>query len=145
MYVEKVTLGLDSYVIGSGLYPISKRETMILLAKSAASYLRTNDSKKTFFQFTEKNGKFVRGDLQIFTFDANGICFAYGDDYNLVWRNLLNVKDDNGKPYIQMFINTVKRGAGSATYTLNGVTKTVYLEPVEREGKLFVVGSGYYL
>ncbi|HSW73551.1 MAG TPA: cache domain-containing protein, partial [Candidatus Limnocylindria bacterium] len=145
-YVEMIDLGSERYVIGSQIYPISKRDTMILVAKGAADYLRNHDNEEAFREFVDPEGKFVRGDLEVFACDTNGICFAAGDEYNLIWNNLMNVKDDTGKPYVKMMINTIRqnRAPSTLTYTLHGATRVVYAEPVEKGGKTYVVSSGFY-
>lgn len=143
-YVEKVEMGLETYIIACGVYPISKRESAILLVKTAADYLRANPRTGAFHEFVLREGKFIRGDLSIFAFDFNGLCFAYGDDHNLIWRNLINIKDDDGKAFIRLFINTVKSGAGQVTFRLNQTKKVAYLEPVEKDGKSYVIGASYY-
>ncbi|MEX0848899.1 MAG: cache domain-containing protein [Candidatus Dependentiae bacterium] len=144
-YVEKIDLGTESYVIACGLYPISKRETTILLVKTASDYLRSNPRQQVFREFVLRNGKFIRGDLTIFAFDFSGLCFAYGDDYNLIWKNLINIKDEDGKAFVRLFVNTVKSGPGQVSFRLNNARKIGYVEPVEKDGKSYVVGSSYYL
>ncbi|GAG02983.1 unnamed protein product, partial [marine sediment metagenome] len=96
-YVEKIDIGTENLVITSGLYPVSKKETVEILAKSAADHLKSNTLEVAFHDFTALDGKFVRGDLQVFALDASGICYAYGDDYDLIWKNLMRVQDDNKK------------------------------------------------
>jgi signal transduction histidine kinase len=144
-YVIEVNLGVETYIIGSSVYPISKEETMLFMAKSGASYLNTHEPEEAFKEFVTKDGKFIRGDMSVFAIDAQGICYAWGDDYDIIWRNLMNLKDDHGKPYIQMFINTAKNGAETVTYTLNGKTHKVRLEPVNKNGVFYVVGSEFVL
>ncbi len=144
-YVEKINLGIDSFIIVSGLYPVSKKETMILMVKGAAGFFRTNSMIDALREFVKKNSSFVRGDLFTYVFDANGICYAYGDDYGLIWRNMMNATDDTGKQFIKLMINTAKSGPGSVSYIINDMRKVVYMEPVEKEGKFFIVGSGFYV
>jgi len=143
-YVEKVDLGTDRYVIACGLYPISKREGTILLVKSAADYLLAHPREKAFREFVDRDGKFLRGDLGIFVVDFNGLCFAYRDDYNLIWKKLMEVKDDDGKAFIRLFINTAKSGPGQVSFRLNDARKIAYIEPVRKDGKSYIVGSSYY-
>lgn len=143
-YFESVDIGLERYYIGSGLYPVSKKETMVLMVKGGVDYFNANESFAAFNEFTNEKSKFIRGDLSLFVFDNTGTCYAYGDDKNLVWRNLLNVMDDNGKPFIQALINNVKEGATFVTYKLNGANKIVYVESIEKNGKTYVIGSGFY-
>lgn len=145
VYVEKVDLGTESFVIGSGLYPISKREMAILLARSAAGYLRVHSEEEAFRAFTDPNGKFIRGDLYVFVIDFDGICMVWGDNHELVWRNIMGAKDDAGKPYVQIFINTVKQGSGQVTYKINGHDRIALLEMVEKDGTNFVVGTAYFV
>ncbi|HEB41585.1 MAG TPA: hypothetical protein ENI08_01025 [Candidatus Dependentiae bacterium] len=143
-YVEGIDLGIDRFVIGCGLFPVSKSETMTLLVKSATSNLKHHSQEEVFRAFVERDGPFVRGDLFVFAFDETGICYAYGDDFNLIWRNLLDRKDDNGKPFIKIMINTVKRGPSKVRYQLNGAPVVAYVEQVENDGKKFAIGSSFY-
>lgn len=144
-YVEKVSLGADSYIIVCGLYPISKRESTILLVKTAADFFNVNKREDAFRAFVNKKGKFVRGDLMISVFDSDGLCFTYGDNYDLIWKNLINVKDDDGKAFVRLLVNTAKNGSGQVSYRLNNVRKIAYVEPVEKDGKSYVVCSSYYM
>lgn len=144
-YVELVDIGIGKFVIGGGLYPITKSETMSLLVKSGTSYLKNGENKKVFQEFTKRDGAFVRGDLFLFCFDMSGICYAFGDDNNLIWRNLMNIKDDTGKPFIKIFINTVKHGPGRVSYTINNARKVAYVEEVKKGGKSYVVGSSFFV
>lgn len=141
VYVEKVTLGVGDFIITSGLFPISKRETMILLVKSGASYLKTNGLLLGLREFTNPSSKFARGDLSLFVIDSQGICFAWGSNYDLIWKNIYSWTDDTGKPFVQIFSKTVMRGAGAVEYQLNKVKKLAYVEPVELDGKQYIVGS----
>ena len=143
-YVEKIDLGIDQYVIGSAFFPSTKFETMTLIAKSGADYLDDHDASEAFRDFIQKDGAFIRGDLEIFVFDSAGICLVYGSDYDLIWRNLLNINDDDGKPFVKVIINSAKRGQGVVSYKLNGVMKTAYIIPVKKEGKDYIVGSSFY-
>ncbi len=145
IYVEKVELGTDNFVIGAGLYPISKREMAILLARSAAGYLRTHTEQEAFKAFTDVNGKFIRGDLYVFVVDFDGIAMVWGDNFELIWRNIMQAKDDAGKAYIQSFINTVKQGTAQVTYKMNGKDRIALLEMVEKDGKNYVVGTAYFV
>lgn len=146
IYVEEINLGLpeNRFIICCGVFPITKSETMNLLVKSAASYLRTNPDDKAFEDFTMKNGKFIRGDMDITVFDGTGLCYASGDDHDMIWQNMINAKDDDGKAYVKILINTVKSGAGKVTYKLNGVQKIAYVERVEKGEKVYVVVSSFY-
>ncbi len=143
-YYEAIDLGLERYYIGAGIYPVSKKETMVLMVKGGADYVNVNDAQVAFSEFTNEKGKFIRGDLSLFVFDMSGICYAYGSDKHLIWRNLMNVVDDQGKPFIQSIINSSKEGSTFVRYQLNGATKIAYIESVQKNGKTYVIGSSFY-
>ena len=145
VYFEKVDLGMASFVIASGLYPISKPETTSLLVQTAKSFIETHSRTEAFAEIVKRDGKFINGDLSVFVFDGAGLCYAYGDDHNLIWNNLLNVKDDNGLPFVQAFITSTMHGATKIRYKLNGRSKVAYLDTIVKDGKRYIVGSSFYL
>jgi cytochrome c len=145
VYFEKIELGIDQFIIASGLYPISKKETADLMLQTGKSYFENKQRKEALAEFVKKDGKFISGDLSLFVFDTAGICFSYGDDHDLIWRNLFNLKDDDGKPYVKLFINAITRGPDKVTYKMNGRTKIALLEPVEKGGKRYVIGTAYFV
>lgn len=145
VYFEKVDLGVNTFVISCGLYPISKQETTSLLVQTAKSFLETHERKEAFAAFVKKNGRFENGDLSIFVFDATGLCYAYGEDYNLIWSNLLNIKDDKGFKFVEAFITSTMRGATKIKYTLNKRTKIAHLDTLVKDNKRYIVGSSFYL
>lgn len=146
VYVEKIDLGTNAYIIACGLYPISKDETMRLLVKSAANKMEVDkDVNEAFEAFTSLKYPFIRGDLGVFVFDAQGLCYVYSQHYELIWRNLINQKDDDGRPFVQMMIEKSAQGAGTIDIKLNGAVASVYVEPVTLGNKKYVVGSMYYL
>ena len=143
-YVEKIDMGVDSYIIGAGMYPVAKPETMTLLVKSAVGYFQTHSEEEAFEKFTQHKTEFIRGDLSIFVLDLEGFCYAWGDDPELIWKNLLNWKDDEGKPFIKLMIEGVKQGAGPFVYTFNKRMRVNYIEQVEKGDKQYLIGSSFY-
>jgi len=146
IYVEKVELGgqTGTYIIGSGVYPISKNETMELLAKSGADYLASHDFTDAFAQFANTKGRFIRGDLNLFVFDTEGICYVYGNDNTLIWRKGIKWVDDNNLAFVQEIISKASSGPGIVEYKLNKVQKNAYVKSVQKENKTFIVGSSYF-
>jgi signal transduction histidine kinase len=144
VYVERVKIGLEEYVVGSGLYPFSKKEEAILLVKSAVSELRDNPDVQVFRDFANKKGSFIRGDLHIFVYDTRGLCFVDGDNFGNIWRNHIGLKDDEGKPFVKMYIDAAKRGAEEVTYRYGGLVKNAYVERLEKEGMTYILGVSYY-
>ncbi|MFC1841496.1 cache domain-containing protein [Candidatus Dependentiae bacterium] len=145
VYVEEIEVAGKKYVIGCGLFPISKAESMQLLVKGAAGTLRDLPKEEAFAEFVKKDGRFVKGDLEIFVFDFTGICYAYGFDFYQIWKDMMKTADEDGRPFVKMIINTAKDGSGVVVYKKNGRMKTSYVMSVEKNGKSYAVGSGFFI
>jgi signal transduction histidine kinase len=143
-YAQKIDLGISQFVITCNYYPVSKPETMMLLVQSGTSFLQANPREEAFAQFVKRDGRFRRGDLQLTVVDTEGLCYAYGDDVDLIWRNIFDIKDETGRPFIKMFINEVRQGPVVVKTKLNNAIKTNYVTSLDKDGKTYVISSGYY-
>lgn len=143
-YVVPVKIGLETYAITSSLFPISKQESMMLLVRSAAGELRSKKRTEALGDFSNRDGNFIRGDLSIFVYDQNGILLVYGDEFELIWRNVMNAEDDTGKKYVRLIIEAVRHGPAHVTYVINGAKRVVYAEQVSNGSETYIVGSGYF-
>lgn len=143
IYVEIIDMGVEKLIIGSGTYPSTKMETMTLLAKSATGLIKTaKEIKAVFAEFVKPEGsKFIRGDLSVFVFEKTGICFAYGDNHDLIWKNLSFMKDAEGRSIVSLFDEVVEKGPSKVLYTINNNKTIAYVESIERDGTTYIVGS----
>nr|WP_295787595.1 cache domain-containing protein [Rhodoferax sp.] len=117
------------------------------MVKKAVAYIKTNGPEKAYEEFT--NGKsFKDRDLYIIVYDLNGKNLAQGANPKLVGKDLIGLKDPDGKPLIQMFVDLAKaKGKGwvEGYKFLNPVSqkiegKAMYLERVGET----LVGCGIY-
>ena len=117
------------------------------MVKKAVAYIKANGPEKAYDEFT--NGKsFKSGDLYIIVYDLNGKNLAQGANPKLVGKDLIGLKDPDGKLLIKMFVDLAKdKGKGwTDTYKfLNPVSqkiesKSMYLERVGDT----LVGCGIY-
>lgn len=117
------------------------------MVKKAVAYIKANGPEKSYEEFT--NGKsFKDRDLYIIVYDLNGKNLAQGANPKLVGKDLIGLKDPDGKPLIKMFVDLAKdKGKGwvEGYKFLNPVTqkiegKAMYLERVGDT----LVGCGIY-
>jgi signal transduction histidine kinase len=117
------------------------------MVKKAVAYIKTNGAEKSYEEFT--NGKsFKDRDLYIIVYDLNGKCLAQGANAKLVGKDLIGLKDPDGKLIIKLFVDLAKeKGKGwvEGYKFMNPVTqkmegKAMYLERVGDT----LVGSGIY-
>lgn len=118
------------------------------MVKKAVSYMKEVGKEKAFAEFANPANKdFHDRDLYIFVYDMNGKNLAHGNNPKMVGKNLLEMKDSEGKYIIKSFIETANtKGKGWVDYKWpNPVTQSVesksgYIEKVDN----LIVGTGIY-
>jgi cytochrome c len=117
------------------------------MVKKAVAFLKANGSEKAFAEFSDTKGKFVDGDLYIFVYDLTGKCVAHGGNPKMVGKDLIDLKDPDGKAFVKERVEVAKeKGKGWQDYKWNNpVTKQIEQKKAyfEKSGD-FVVGCGAY-
>lgn len=144
VYVEKIDLGVGEFIIGSDMFPSSKPETMELLVKSATAYLTNHSMDQLLSRLVDRVDEFLRGDLFMYVFDLEGFCYAWGDSYKFIWQNLIEWKDDNGTAFVKSMIDSSSSGPEHLVMKMNKCQRVNYFEQVEKDGKKYLIGSGFY-
>ncbi|EHR69055.1 Cache domain protein [Burkholderiales bacterium JOSHI_001] len=117
------------------------------LVKKAVAMVKSAGPDKTFEEVT--NGKSLKDrDLYVFIYDLNGKCLAHGANPKLVGKDLIGMKDPDGKPLIKMLVDVAKDKGKGWTDTVkfrNPVTDQIQsrVNYIERVGDL-AVGSGVF-
>jgi signal transduction histidine kinase len=117
------------------------------LVKRAVDYMKANGKEKAFAEFNNPKGQFIDRDLYIFVLDASGKMLAHGTNPKLLDKNLMDLKDADGKLFIKEFIDVANtKGKGWIDYKWpNPVSKAI--EPkstyIEKVGDV-LVGCGIY-
>lgn len=120
----------------------------VAMVKKAAAEIKANGKEKAFAAFADPSNKeFHDRDLYIFVYDLNGVNLAHGNNPKMVGKNLMDMKDLEGKALIREMVDAAKsKGKGWVDYKWpNPVTKTMeskssYIEKVDD----MLVGSGIY-
>jgi signal transduction histidine kinase len=122
----------------------SEAEAMV---KRAVAQIKSAGAEKAYDEFT--NGKsFKDRDLYIVVYDLNGKNLAQGANPKLVGKELIGLKDPDGKPIIKLFVDMAKeKGKGWVEdyKFMNPVTKKMEVKAMylERVGDT-LVGCGIY-
>jgi cytochrome c len=117
------------------------------LVKKAVAFMKANGKDKAFAEFGNPKGQFVDRDLYIFVYDMSGKCVAHGQNPKQVGKDLSDLTDPDGKPFVKERIEIAKtKGSGWQDYKFSNPTtkkvepKRAYIEKYED----FIVGSGAY-
>ena len=117
------------------------------MVKKAVALIKSSGTEKAYDEIS--NGKtFKDRDLYVIVYDLNGKNLAHGANPKLIGKELIGLKDPDGKPLIKMFVDHAKeKGKGwvEGYKFLNPVTqkiegKAMYLERVGDT----LVGCGIY-
>lgn len=115
--------------------------------KKAAAYIKANGEKKAFAEFSYPSTTFVDRDLYIVVLDLSGTMMAHGVNPKLIGKNLMELKDTDGKYFVKEQMEVAKtKGSGWVDFKWpNPVSKAIEQKSlyVERVGDL-VVGCGIY-
>jgi len=148
--VAKVAFGLSALVFGCAGHAADKSTPAdaTAMVKKAAAYIRTNGSDKSFAEFTNPSGSFVKGDLYVMCYDMQGNNKCHGGNAKLVGKNLLEIRDINGVYIVKGLIDVAKgQGRGWVDYQWpNPLTKIVESKStyVERVSDNLLIGVGAY-
>ena len=78
------------------------------MVKKGIDYVKTQGKDKAYAEFSNIKGKFVDRDLYIAVYDVHGTLLAHGQNPQLVGKNLIWLKDADGKPFVKERVEIVK-------------------------------------
>jgi cytochrome c len=117
------------------------------MVEKAVKLIQAEGKDKAFAQINDPAGPFIDRDLYVFVLNMEGTTVAHGVNKALIGKSLINLKDADGRPFIQEMIEMGKAGkSGWVDYKwANPQTKKV--EPkssyMMKAGDV-VVGVGIY-
>jgi signal transduction histidine kinase len=119
------------------------------LVKKAVAYMKEVGKEKAIAEFNNPKGQFIYKDLYVWATAMDGTNLSHPYTPALIGKNMMNLKDADGKLFVQERIAIVKaKGKGSIEYRwVNQQTKKVekkeaYFESVP--GMALFVNCGYY-
>lgn len=119
----------------------------VAMVKKAIAFLKANGREKAFAAIGDPKGRFVDRDLYVTIYDLNGNCLAHGFNPKMVGKNMLGLKDPDGKAFIQVRSEMAKtRDQFWVDYKyINPATKQIGNKSMytEKAGDL-LVSSGVY-
>jgi cytochrome c len=73
----------------------------VAMVKKTIDFLKANGRDKTLAEISKPKGRFVDRDLYVTAYDLNGTCLAHGFNQKMVGKNMLDLKDPDGKAFIK--------------------------------------------
>jgi signal transduction histidine kinase len=97
------------------------------MVTAALAHIKKVGNDQAFKDFTSDKATWTKKDLYVFTMDLKGVVLAHGANEKLVGKNLIDLKDQNGKLFAREFIEVgTAKGEGWVDYDWTSpVTKKV--------------------
>lgn len=121
------------------------KEEAIALVNKAVAFYEANGKEKAYAEFSKAGGQFTDRDLYVYVMDTSGVVHAHGANAKLIGKNLIALKDADGKPFVAELVEVIKANkAGWVDYKWSNPTskkieqKTTYVLPAGDIG--FAVG-----
>ena len=119
-----------------------KSKEVKTLTRNAARHFAANSVDTACRDFVH-NPIWRKGELFIFVFNEQGVCLAYGDDTELIWKNISSVKGVGNRPLINDMLAIGPKG-GRLTYLWDNAFKSSYIQVVTKDGIRYAIGSGFF-
>jgi cytochrome c len=79
------------------------------MVKKAQAYLKANGREKTFAEIDKKDGQFTDRDLYLVVYGSDGVVRAHGANAKMIGKNLMELKDVDGKPFVKERVEMAKK------------------------------------
>lgn len=152
-YVRLVTAPSGkTYIVSSGMYNDRMERAFVVDAVKDAVVQIEKNGRGAFPLFHDPTGPFIAKDEYIFVYDMNGVNLALPAFPNLEGRNLLDMKDAEGKQFMREMLKLVETsGSGWVDYMWPkpgesvSTQKSSYVSKAKMGDQWVVVGCGAYL
>ncbi|OGQ78733.1 MAG: hypothetical protein A3F90_06200 [Deltaproteobacteria bacterium RIFCSPLOWO2_12_FULL_60_19] len=133
--------------------PRSKEAKQIVALVDKAAALVESKGKSAFPEFKKKGSEWYKGETYLFINNMKGINLMHPASPELEGKDLIDLKDANGKALVREFIETAKsRGKGWVEYMWpkpgekKASKKISYVRGAKMpDGETVVVGAGLYV
>lgn len=124
------------------------KDQAIAMVKKGVGFIKANGTEKGYAEISNRTGWFVDRDLYLVVYGMDGKCLAHGANVKLIGRDLIELKDIDGKAFIKERVElgkTSPKGFWQDYKFTNPTTKEI--EPkqtyCERLAETLVCGGVY--
>ena len=80
------------------------------MVQKGVKFMRANGKDKTYAEINKKDGAFTDRDLYLVAYGLDGTVRAHGANAKMIGKNLIDIKDVDGKPFVRERVELAKKG-----------------------------------
>ena len=81
------------------------------MVKKGVAFIKANGKEKGYAEIINKKGQFTDRDLYLTVYGLDGTVFAHGANEKMVGKNLIGLKDIDGKEFVKERVDMAKTKA----------------------------------
>ena len=151
-FIKRVTFPSGkSFLLGCGIYNMDLDKVFIEDVVNRAATLVEQQGMGAFANLRDKTGPFVFMDTYVFVDNQDGVELVNSAQPSLENKNLIGVKDINGRPIVQEYIEAaLKNGRAWTEYYWyrprenTPAKKYTYVRKVKHGTETYILGAGFY-
>jgi len=89
------------------------KDEAVAMVKKGVAFIKKEGKDKGYAEITNKKGQFTDRDLYLVVYGLDGVVRAHGANDKMVAKNLIDLKDVDGKPFVR---ERVEMGKTNATF-----------------------------
>jgi signal transduction histidine kinase len=143
-----ISMGLAFTTATASAAVDATKDDAVAMVKKGIAFIKAQGVEKGYAEISNKKGQFIDRDLYLVVYGLDGKCLAHGANEKQIGRELLELTDIDGKPFIKERVAMVKAkpaGAWQEYKFNNPVSKKI--EPkvmyCEKLGETAVCGGVY--
>ena len=111
--MKRIHLGLAALLLGQATAAGAAEggataEQATAMVRKGIAFIRANGSEKGYAEITRKTGQFRHQDLYLTVYTLDGLVMAHGANDKMVGRNLIELKDVDGKAFVKERVELAK-------------------------------------
>lgn len=88
--------------------PFATKQEAEAIVKKAITHIKTAGKDAAYKSFTDKAAGWVDRDLYVVAYDIQGSVLAHGQNPTMVGKNLIDLKDPDGKAFVKERVDLAK-------------------------------------
>jgi len=79
----------------------ASKDEAVAMVKKGVAFIKGNGKEKGYAEISNKQGQFKDRDLYLVVYGMDGTVLAHGSNEKLIGRNIIDLKDIDGKPFVK--------------------------------------------